>query len=233
MFTVNLYCLFHFLYSLYILSTSLALAMLTHVSHANKAPWIELNWIELRERAREREIVRLNLIAVTWHSHAVIIYTTPQREEGAGSGCLRVPPLWVGRVSYPLGWTCWSCQLCFMLEQVWGFKESECRRKFRKQWHKGGVAIPGHWLSKCLCSCDILTHTVSSVWCRETLGANYSVNIIYCSTIIYWWICLLVWLPLLPPLFPYLSSINLSYSLSSTPRFQLLPLSSWLPPWLS
>ena len=33
MFTVNLYCLFH----LCLLSSSLALAMLTYVSHANKA----------------------------------------------------------------------------------------------------------------------------------------------------------------------------------------------------
>ena len=55
MFTVNFDCLFHFIYSLYILSTSLALAMLTHVSHANKAPRIELTSIERDiERKRER-----------------------------------------------------------------------------------------------------------------------------------------------------------------------------------
>ena len=53
MFTVNFYCLFQFIYSLYILSTSLALAMLTHVSHANKA--LEFNSIELRETEREAE----------------------------------------------------------------------------------------------------------------------------------------------------------------------------------
>ena len=53
MFTVNFYCLFHFIYSLYILSTSLALAMLTHVSHVNKA--LELNLIERERMGREGE----------------------------------------------------------------------------------------------------------------------------------------------------------------------------------
>ena len=49
MFTVHLHCSFHFC----LLSNSLALAMLTDISHANKAPWIEFNW--KKESGRERE----------------------------------------------------------------------------------------------------------------------------------------------------------------------------------
>ena len=50
MFTVNLYCLFQFC----LLSTSHALAMLTYVSHANKA--LELNCV------REKRVVNTNKV---------------------------------------------------------------------------------------------------------------------------------------------------------------------------
>jgi hypothetical protein len=46
MFVVNI----HYLFNFSLLTTSLALAMLTCVSHANKA-----SWIELRERKEEND----------------------------------------------------------------------------------------------------------------------------------------------------------------------------------
>ena len=52
----NVYCSFYCLFHFCMLSTSLALAMLTYVSHANKTPWIESD-IESGTGTDERQVV--------------------------------------------------------------------------------------------------------------------------------------------------------------------------------
>ena len=57
----NVYCSFYVLFHFCILSTSLVLAMLTYVSHANKA-----EIVSVRERERERESAQMTTSTVAF-----------------------------------------------------------------------------------------------------------------------------------------------------------------------